>query len=89
MADMDKKAVINEILRISRQSSNMMYGSVSGLSWAGQPGALQAQLNEAIEAWLKHGDPEPLKGIVAMLQTTNVLSDAKADELLQALETKE
>lgn len=88
MTDMSKKTIVNEILRISRQSSGMMYGS-SGLSWAGQSGVMQPQLNEAIEAWLKDDDPEPLKGIVAMLQTTNVLSDAKADELLRALGAKE
>ncbi len=86
---MDKMAVVNEILQICRQSSSMMYGSPTGMPWWGQSSAMQPQLNEAIESWLKHDDPKPLKGIVAMLHTTNVLSDKKADELLQALEAKE
>ena len=86
---MDKKAVVEKILKAYRAQSSNLLGSSGGPSWAFQSQPMQQDLNKAISTWLQDNDPKPLQGMVKVMQTMGVFTDPEADILLQALEPKE
>lgn len=83
---MDKRAVLEKILKAGQGQGRDILSSTSGPSWAARPNAMQPQLNESIKQWLEDDNSEPLKGIIAILQTTSALSAKEADDLLAAIE---
>ncbi len=86
---MDKKAVIEKVIRASQTQAADPFSPTFGPAWMFRSSTLQQELNEAIEAWLRRNDPEPLTGVVMVMQATSALSDKEADELLEALEKEE
>jgi hypothetical protein len=85
---MDKKPIIEAVLKAYRARSNNLFGG-GGASWAFQSQSTQPDLNQAIKTWLEQDDPEQLIGVISIMQTTGVLSEAEADALLQKLNTSE
>jgi hypothetical protein len=83
---MDKKAAISKILRVSQIHANNGVGIGGTPSIMSSPQSLQPQLNQAIQAFAADNDAGPLRGVVAIMQTTNALSEAEADEILAALD---
>jgi hypothetical protein len=86
---MDKKAVVQKILKVHELRSNNLLSNVDGASWAFQPQTMQPDLNNAISAWLKDDNAAPLVGMVRIMHTMGQLTDTEADQLLEALEIQE
>lgn len=85
---MDKKPVIEGILKAYRSRSNNLLGG-GGASWAFQSQSTQPDLNHAIMEWLERDNPEQIIGIISIMQTTGVLSSIEADALLKKIEAVE
>lgn len=84
---MDKNTAISKILKVSQTHANNGIGIGGTPSVMSQPHSFQPQLNQAIMAYRDHGNTEELVGIVRMMQTTNALSEAEANEIITALES--
>ena len=79
---MTKQQVAQRVMTVLGRAT-ASNGALAGL---GQAQALQPDLNRALTAWLEYSDLEPLRGVVALLQTMSSLSESDAAELLQQLE---
>lgn len=78
---MEKRAAIQKILSsVQSQSLDVMNAS-NGVGWMGQSSGLQQQVGEAILSWTEHDDPQPILGIIELMQTLDILTATEADEL--------
>jgi len=77
----EKRAAIQKILSaIQSQSLDVMNAS-NGVGWMGQSSGLQQQVGEAILSWIEHDDPQPILGVVELMQTFNILTAKETDSL--------
>jgi len=83
---MDKKAVINTILKAYDARGSNIMDAGSGAGWMFQTRPFQQELNQAISAWLKNSDSQPLQGVVMSMQTMGVFTSGEADAILQKIE---
>jgi hypothetical protein len=82
---MEKRDVIQKVLSSVQAQGADVLNVMNGVGWMGQASGLQQQVGEAVTQWIEHDDPQPLLGIVELLQTLDNLSADEADELRHAL----
>lgn len=82
---MNKKAVIDKILKAYDARSSNIIDASSGAAWMFQARPFQQELNSAITVWLEDRDPKPLQGVVMAMQTMGVFTSKEATVLLQSI----
>lgn len=82
---MEKRDVIQKILSSVQSQGADILNATNGVGWMGQASGVQQQVGEAILQWVEHDDPQPLLGVIELLQTLDNLSQQEADELRHAL----
>lgn len=82
---MKKTEVIKKILAIVEAQGTDILNASNGVGWMGQSSGLQQQIVEAVRSWTEYDDPQPLLGVVAMLQTLSMITSAEADELQESI----
>lgn len=80
-----KQEIIQKILSALKSSSADMLSASHGAGWLGQASGLQQQAEEAIQAWMQEDNPEPMKGMVALLETFSILTSLEAERLQKAI----
>lgn len=83
---MDKKTVIGKLLKVYQAKGSSFMEAGAGAAWMFQAPTFQADINQAISAWVQKNDPEPIKGVVMAMQTYGVISADDADAFLQNIE---
>jgi ribosomal protein S9 len=82
---MQKREVIQKILSIVEAQGSDIMNVTNGVGWLGQSSAVQQQVNEAIRSWVEFDDPQPLIGVVELMQTLSMLTQADAEALGRAI----
>lgn len=82
---MTKREVIQKVLTAVKSAD--MLTATNGVGWLGQSSGVQQQVEAAIEAWTLRDDPEPMQGVVALLETLNLLTSTEATALQAAITT--
>lgn len=82
---MKKTEVIKKILGLVEAQGTDILNASNGVGWMGQSSGLQQQVVEAVRSWTEYDDPQPLLGIVEMLQTLSMVTSQEADELQQSI----
>lgn len=80
---MTKREVIQQVLAALKTAD--LLTATNGVGWLGQPSGVQQQVETAIVAWTQHDDPAPMQGVVALLETLNMLTATEAKRLQAAI----
>lgn len=86
---MDKKAVINDILKAYDARGSNIMDAGGGAGWMFQARPFQQEINQAISTWFENNDSQPLQGVVMSMQTMGVFTSDEADSILQKIEAAE
>lgn len=74
-----KREIIQQVLTALKGAD--LLTATNGVGWLGQSSGIQQQVEVAIVAWTQHNDPTPMQGVVALLETLNILTATEAKEL--------
>lgn len=80
---MTKREVIQKVLTAVKGAD--MLTATNGVGWLGQSSGVQQQVEAAIEAWTLRDDPQQMQGVVALLETLNLLTPTEAEALQVAI----
>jgi hypothetical protein len=82
---MQKREVIQKILGIIEAQGSDIMNVTNGVGWLGQSSGIQQQVTEAIRSWTEFDDPQPLLGVVELMQTLSMLTQSDANGLEQSI----
>lgn len=82
---MQKREIIQKILSLVEAQGTDILNASNGVGWMGQASGVQQQVSDAIRSWTEFDDPQPLMGVIELLQTLSMVTPAEADRLQQAI----
>lgn len=82
---MQKREVIQKILSLIEAQGTDILNASNGVGWMGQSSGVQQQVAEAIRSWTEFDDPQPLLGVVEVLQTLSMITAPESEDLQQAI----
>lgn len=82
---MTKQQVLGVVFRIIQQQAELNTMAAVGALTFSPAQSMQGQANEAAEAWLFKDNDEPIRGVVSLMCTMDLVTKHEADELLEAI----